>query len=69
MDDNEDDDDYLGDFSAAVQEAFPNEDWDDDRIADLKEAIRLCVEEDQGGGEKKKPGTLALIFGGKPKKD
>jgi hypothetical protein len=64
--DDEESSDYGDDFSSAVQEAFPKEDWDEDRLAALKEAIRLCVEKDEEPS--KKPGSLALIFGMKPKK-
>jgi len=47
----------------------------DDRIAALREAIKACVEADEGGdyddaegpGSKPKPGSLALIFGAGPK--
>jgi ribosome-binding protein aMBF1 (putative translation factor) len=60
--------DYGGDFADAISEAFPDEDWSEERLAAMKEAIRLCVERDTGEESEKKPGTLALIFGGKPKK-
>lgn len=60
--------DYSKEFADAVSEAFPDDDWDDDKLSALKEAIRICVENDEGGGSAggKHP-ALALIFGGKPK--
>lgn len=63
----------LDDFGMAITEAFPDNDWTPDRLAAMKEAIRLCYEEDKapesgkGGGDKGK-GGLALIFGAPEKK-
>ena len=54
-------DDYGSDeddFGAAIREAFPAEEWDDSRLAALKEAIRICAEGDKGDG----PG-LAVMLG------
>jgi hypothetical protein len=54
-------DDYGDDeseFGAAIREAFPAEEWDDSRLAALKEAIRICAEGDKGDG----PG-LAVMLG------
>lgn len=60
------------DFSAAAAEAFPDLAGDTVRLDALKTAIRLCLEEDKGGGyDKEKPEgdtKLALLFGPKPKK-
>lgn len=60
-------------FKSAVETAFPDDEWDDDRLRAFKEAIHLCYEEAEGsedaGDEVKEPGhasTLALLFG-KPK--
>ncbi|TAK10621.1 MAG: hypothetical protein EPO32_14925 [Anaerolineae bacterium] len=65
--------DYGDEFSSAISEAFPDQEWSADRLAALKEAIRSCVEKDKGMGTKSKgpgkPGTLALIFGSKAKKE
>ena len=63
----------LDDFASAISEAFPDIAGDPARIDALKTAIKLCLEEDTGGGYdeeegEKKPGGLALIFGEKPKK-
>lgn len=56
-------------FADAIMEAFPAEDWDENRIAAMKEAIKLCVEKDRAGGydapKKPKGGVdLVLAFGG-----
>lgn len=68
MDKGEDDyGESEDEFGSAIREAFPDEDWDDDRLAAMKEAIRICVEKDEGPPSGK-PGSLALIFGAKPKK-
>ena len=53
-------------FGDAAREAFPNNDWDEDSLAAFKEAIRICVEKDDG--EIKPKGGLALLFGPGPKK-
>lgn len=53
-DDYGDDED---DFGAAIREAFPAEEWDDSRLAALKEAIRICASADSKG-----PG-LAVMLG------
>lgn len=57
------------DFAAAIQAAFPNEDWDEDRLAAFKDAIHMCASGDyeesaEGEGDEPKKGTLALLFGG-----
>lgn len=43
-------------FADAIMAAFPGEDWDEDRVAAMKEAIRLCVETDRAGGYEKPKG-------------
>lgn len=63
-------------FASAAKAAFPNEDWDDERLHAFKELIHMCAEEgeeeegeddgDEGGGMGHSP-KLALVFGGKPK--
>lgn len=63
--------DYDDAFASAIADAFPMEEWDEGRIAAMKEAIRLCMNKDEGGGaEEKAPKKgidLALIMGGPPK--
>ena len=60
------------DFAAAAGEAFPDIAGDPARIEAFKTAVRLCLEQDQAGGyeggDEKKPGGLALVFGAGPKK-
>lgn len=60
------------DLTAALEEAFDDHEWTPERVAGMKEAIRICMEEDYGDDEKSKPDDksgLALIFGpGKSKK-
>lgn len=64
------------DEERAYMEAFPDNAWDEDRMAAMKEGVRLCVEKNMageyGGDSEEKPpsgkgGGLALIFG-EPKK-
>lgn len=62
-------------FAQAASEAFPDEDWTPDRLAALKEAIRICAsadyksdDADVGGGDEGKKGLMALLFA-KPKKE
>lgn len=64
------------DEERAYVEAFPENAWDENRMAAIKEAVRLCVEKNAGGGYDEpapksssgKGGSgLALIFG-EPKK-
>lgn len=55
----------------AAEEAFPGE-WSDDRLAALKELIRMCGSSYDGdeapdSGDDSHKSTLALLFG-KPKK-
>lgn len=59
-------DEYGEDFGEAIREAFPDNKWTPDRLAAMKEAIRLCVEKDTAPPPK--PGSLALIFGNGGKK-
>ncbi len=64
----------LDDFGAAIRDAFPDNDWTPERVESMKEAIRICLEEDKGGGYDSGGAGggdkgLALIFGEpKPKK-
>ena len=67
----------MDDFETEIRSAFPDNDWTPDRVMAMKEAIRLCLEEDQAGGyEDEKPSGppkkggagLALIFEGPKKK-
>lgn len=63
-------------FQTAIAEAFPGEEWGPDRLAALKEAIRICAREDRGkeeepaddGGEDKGKSLLAIAFGSPKKK-
>jgi hypothetical protein len=63
------------DEERAYVEAFPDNAWDENRMAAMKEGVRLCVEKNAGGEysepeppSKSKGGSgLALIFG-EPKK-
>lgn len=58
---------------AAYMEAFPDNNWDADKMAAMKEGVRICVMRNAGGeygGEEpapKKGPDLALILG-EPKK-
>lgn len=72
-------DDYSssdeGDLKKALEEAFPDNQWDDDKVSAFSEAMRICMkseEDSEGEGDSEdsgKPGkgTLALVFGGHPK--
>lgn len=58
----------------AAAEAFPDDDWSDDRLASLKTLIKLCSGKDYSAGDADagdegddKHAGLALLFG-KPKK-
>lgn len=71
------DDESIGSESSELkqcaEEAFPDEDWTPERLASLKALMKLCMgeygEHDSGGGaDDKHASTLALLFGGKPKK-
>jgi hypothetical protein len=64
---------YDDAFASAIADAFPGEEWDDSRIAAMKEAIRLCMQKDEMGppapsGKKGGGIDLALIMGGPSKK-
>lgn len=69
-------DDVSPDFKSAIARAFPDDDWDDDRLRALKEAIGIYYDEaeakedmsDDDEPDEKSPShsTLALLFG-KPK--
>lgn len=71
----EDDAGEIDAFADAMGAAFPEKEWDADSLAAMKEAIRICAqtdyaeEEEDEEDEKPGKGTLALIFGGKPKKE
>ena len=60
----------------AAEEAFPDEDWTPSRLGSLKTLMKMCMGEygpdgaDDEGAEDddKHKATLALLFGGKPKK-
>lgn len=64
----------LDEFETEIRAAFPDNDWTPERVMAMKEAIRLCLEEDQAGGYDKPPpkkgdgADLAIVFGGPPKK-
>lgn len=62
----------LDEFETEARAAFPEKEWAPEQVAAFKEAIRLCLKEDQAGGYEKpaaKGGSgLALIFGGPKKK-
>lgn len=81
--DDEESDDYgsdesegsgeKDDFTRAVEEAFPDDDWTPERVSALKEAIRICYEEDESKEDmpessepahKGKGIDLAVVFGG-----
>jgi hypothetical protein len=57
----------------AAAEAFPDEDWSDERLGALKTLMKLCMGKDYGDDEPDgdegddKHAGLALLFG-KPKK-
>lgn len=64
---------YDDAFASAIADAFPGEEWDEGRVAAMKEAIRLCMQKDEapeGGPPAPKKGglDLALVFGGPKKK-
>ncbi len=63
------------DEERAYVEAFPDNAWDENRMAAIKEAVRLCVEKNAGGGydepssgSDKKPKDIDLLVFGAPKK-
>jgi hypothetical protein len=65
-------DDEHAELKQAAEEAFPDSgEWTDDRLAALKELIKMCSGADYGEeeseGESPHKETLALLFG-KPKK-
>ena len=64
-------DDTPDEFGQAVMESFPENAWTPERLESFKTAIKLCLDQDDAGEyeEEKKPGGLALVFGGAgPKK-
>jgi len=64
----------MDDFGMAISEAFPDNSWTPEKLDAMKEAIRLCLDEDQAGGYDDAPAkpkgddALALIFEGPPAK-
>jgi len=64
----------VDEFTTEIRSAFPAEDWTPDRVLAMKEAIKLCLEQDKAGGydspppPKKGGSGLALIFEGSKKK-
>ena len=58
-------------FAEAMQAWFPDEVFDEERLAGAKEAIRLCVEKDEageyGGEGKSKKGGLDMLIALGPK--
>lgn len=62
------------DLKQAAEEAFPDEEWSEERLGALKTLIKLCSgadygsEKEESGGGDDHAAKLALIFGGKPKK-
>lgn len=76
MDDEElyADDDTDADFRSAIEAAFPAEEWDDDRLAAMKDAIKLCLEADEAEADEppeddgKGKSLLAIAFGAPKKK-
>jgi len=58
-------------FADMASAAFPAEDWDEERLAAFKEAIRICVDKDKAGAygaPPKKGGGLDLLIGVAPSK-
>jgi hypothetical protein len=58
-------------FANMAAEAFPEFDWDEERLAAFKEAIRICVDKDKAGAygaPPKKGGGLDLLIGVAPSK-
>lgn len=72
--DVEDEPEKASPLMEAAQTAFPDQEWDEDRLAGLKELLRLCSgtsydEDDEDmGPPKKKPGTLEVAIFGPGKK-
>ena len=67
MDDDEDADSDMA-FADMATAAFPEKEWDEEQLAALKEAIRICVEKDKAGayGAPPKKGggvDLAILMG------
>jgi len=66
----------MDDFGMAISEAFPDNTWTPEKLDAMKEAIRLCLDEDKAGGyddaasggKPKGDDALALIFEGPPAK-
>lgn len=64
----------VDEFETEARAAFPEKEWAPEQVAAFKEAIRLCLKEDQAGGYDKPPPKkggvdgLALVFEGPKKK-
>lgn len=73
---DESSDEVSPEFKSAIERAFPDEDWDDERLRAFKEALHICYDEaelaegsdddEEAPGSKKGSPALALLFG-KPK--
>jgi len=50
-------------FAEMAATAWPAENWDDDRLAALKECIRICAEQDRAGEYGKSGKRLEISFG------
>lgn len=63
-------DEAKDEFQKAAEEAFPDEAWDKDRLAALKDLIHQCIDgySDADDKGKDKPGPLAVLAFGKPGK-
>lgn len=63
----------IDEFETEARAAFPEKEWTPEQVMAFKEAIRLCLEQDQAGGYEKPPPKkgdvdLAVVFGGPEKK-
>lgn len=68
---DESSDEVSPEFKSAIERAFPDEDWDDERLRAFKEALHICYDEaelaegddDEDSGDKHASPALALLFG------
>lgn len=65
----------LDAFETEARAAFPEKEWTPEQVMAFKEAIKICLEQDQAGeyekppaGPPKKGPDLAIVFGGPEKK-
>ncbi len=68
---SESSDEKTSEFKQAAEEAFPDETWDEARLAAFKDLIHQCIDEgysDKDDKGKSKPGPLAVLAFGKPSK-